>query len=199
MQECEQTRGQTILEHGLSVWSHLHELLRFLEQVEPLDESRWRTPKWLVENRELLRSLVLPQDVLKEYAVYHDCGKPLCREVDAEGRVHFPNHAEVSHQTWLAAGGDSDVAFLIRNDMKMHIMNSEECSEFLRTTDPRFSASLLLTALAELHSNARLFGGVDSTSFKIKSKKLDQRGRQVCPYLEGRTLTILGGRGEGRR
>jgi len=184
MQECEQTQGQTILEHGLSVWSYLHELLRFLEHGEPLDETRWRVPKWLIDNRELLRSQVLPSAILKEYAIYHDCGKPRCREVDSEGRVHFPDHAEVSYRAWLEVSDDQDVAFLIRNDMKMHVMNSEECAEFLCMTDPRFSASLLLSALSEVHSNARLFGGVDSTSFKIKAKKLDQRGKQFCSYLK---------------
>ena len=184
MRECEQTAGQTMLEHGLSVWSYLNELLRFLDG-EPLDETRWRVPKWLLENRELLRSWVLPRDTLKEYAIYHDCGKPRCREVDSDGRVHFPDHAEVSYRAWLEVSSDLDVAFLIRNDMKMHTMNSEECAAFLRETDPRFSASLLLSALAEVHSNARLFGGVDSTSFKIKAKKLDQRGKQVCAYLIG--------------
>jgi hypothetical protein len=184
MRACEQTAGQTILEHGLSVWSYLDELLRFLNG-EPLDETRWRVPKWLLEHRELLKSWTLPRELLREYAIYHDCGKPRCKETDAEGRVHFPDHAEVSYRTWLEIGGSPDVAFLIRNDMKMHTMNSEECASFLRETDPRFSASLLLSALAEVHSNASLFGGIDSTSFKIKSKRIDQRGKQVCAYLKG--------------
>jgi hypothetical protein len=187
MQECEQTKGQSILSHGLSVYSHMHEIYEFLEG-RPFAETRWRVPAWLQENRELLRTLVLPEETLRGYTIFHDCGKPFCREVDAEGRVHFPDHAEVSYQTWLRVfhgryASDDDVAFLIRNDMKMHTMNSDECSKFLKETDPKLSVSLLLVALAEVHSNAGLFGGVESTSFKIKFKKLDQRGKQLCRHV----------------
>ncbi len=183
MQSCEQTPGQTILQHGLSVWSHLNELLLFLDG-QPLDQTRWKVPLWLSEHRELLRSLVLPESILQEYATFHDCGKPRCKEVDSQGRVHFPNHAEVSCRTWLEVSDDLDVAFLIRNDMKMHTMNYDECADFLCETNPRFAVSLLLSALAEVHSNAAMFGGVNSTSFKIKAKKLDKRGKQVCAFLK---------------
>jgi hypothetical protein len=40
--------------------------------------------------------------------------------------------------------------------------------------------TLLIAALAEVHSNASLFGGIESTSFKIKWKTIDKRGRQIC-------------------
>lgn len=184
MRSCEQTAGQSILEHGLSVWAHLRELLDFLDG-EALDPARWRTPSWLVENRDLIRSLVLPRDVLREYAIFHDCGKPRCRTVDAEGRVHFPDHAEASYRAWLEAGGDEDVAFLIRNDMRLHTASSEEADRFFRETDRRFLASLALSALAEVHSNAAMFGGIESTSFKIKWKKLDRLGKKLCATLKG--------------
>lgn len=39
--------------------------------------------------------------------------------------------------------------------------------------------TLLVTALAELHSNAAMFGGIESTSFKIKWKKLDKLGKKL--------------------
>jgi len=39
------------------------------------------------------------------------------------------------------------------------------------------AAALLLTAIAEVHSNAEMFGGHDSDSFKAKIKRLDKRGR----------------------
>lgn len=183
MRSCEQTAGQTILEHGLSVAEYMGELLDFLDGA-PLDETRWRVPSWLGENRALLKSLLPSRAMLQEYAIFHDCGKPRCRTVDADGRVHFPDHAEVSYKTWLEAGGDEDVAFLIRNDMKLHTATSEEAETFLKETEPRFLAALLLSALSEVHSNARLFGGIDSTSFKIKWKKIDRRGRQICAVLK---------------
>lgn len=181
MSACEQTRGQTILEHGVSVWERLEGLLDFLDGG-PLGDD-WKVSPWLGENRELLRSLVPSRETLREYAIFHDCGKPRCRTIDADGRVHFPDHAEVSYRTWLEAGGDLDVAFLIRHDMFLHTATSEEVAVFLKGTDRRFTAALLLSAVAEVHSNAALFGGIDSTSFKIKWKHLDRRGRQVCAFL----------------
>lgn len=39
--------------------------------------------------------------------------------------------------------------------------------------------TLMLVGLAEIHANAEMFGGLDSTSFKIKFKHIDVRGRQV--------------------
>ena len=182
MRSCEQTSGQTIYEHGLSVWSHLEELLDFLDG-KPLDESRWRVPSWLPENRQLLRSLAPSRALLREYAIFHDCGKPRCRTVDPEGRAHFPDHAEVSYRAWLEAGGDLDAAFLIRNDMVTHAASSEDYEAFLAGTEPRFVATLLLSALAEVHSNAAMFGGISSTSFKIKWKKLDKRGRRAIEKI----------------
>jgi hypothetical protein len=183
MRSCEQTAGQTILEHGFSVAQYLEELLDFLDG-KPLDEARWRIPTWIAENRDLLRGLLPSREMLREYAIFHDCGKPRCRTVDAEGRVHFPDHAEVSYRAWLEAGGDEDVAFLIRHDMTLHTATSIEAEAFAEGTEPRFLAALLLSALAEVHSNARMFGGIESTSFKIKWKQIDRRGRRVCAILK---------------
>jgi hypothetical protein len=43
--------------------------------------------------------------------------------------------------------------------------------------------TLLVTSLCELHSNASMFGGIESTSFKIKYKQLDKRGNQVLKLI----------------
>ena len=69
--------------------------------------------------------------------------------------------------------------------MTLHTATSASLEAFLKGTGPRFIASLLLSGLAEVHSNASLFGGVDSTSFKIKWKQIDRRGRQACAFLRG--------------
>jgi hypothetical protein len=42
---------------------------------------------------------------------------------------------------------------------------------------------LLLTGLCELHSNAQMFGGIDSTSFKIKFKQLERLGKKVIERI----------------
>jgi hypothetical protein len=46
--------------------------------------------------------------------------------------------------------------------------------------------TLLVTSLCELHSNASMFGGIESTSFKIKYKQLDKRGNQVLKLLKNK-------------
>ncbi len=38
--------------------------------------------------------------------------------------------------------------------------------------------------MAEVHSNAAMFGGTDSDSFKIKAKHLNKRGRQVLAAID---------------
>lgn len=48
------------------------------------------------------------------------------------------------------------------------------------------AVALLLTGLAEVHANASMFGGIESTSFKIKWKNLDKRGRAIAKAVSGR-------------
>ena len=65
-------------------------------------------------------------------------------------------------------------------DMDAHLLKSDGVAEF--AARPQATA-LLLTALAEVHSNAAMFGGADSDSFKIKAKHLDRRGGQVMAEI----------------
>lgn len=41
----------------------------------------------------------------------------------------------------------------------------------------------LIAGLAEVHSNAKMFGGMDSTSFKIKWNQINKRGKVICQKL----------------
>lgn len=180
MRECEQTEGQSVLDHGLSVASYLDELLDYLEG-EPL-RREWRLPEWVDTYREELRDAAYDRYTLRKYATFHDCGKPRCREVDNEGRVHFPDHAEVSAQVWREISDDERIEALIRHDMDVHTMKAKDIPAFIERPE---AASLLLSALAEIHSNAAMFGGVDSTSFKIKWKQVKRRGKAACKALFG--------------
>lgn len=54
------------------------------------------------------------------------------------------------------------------------------------TIEKRDLCSLLLTALAEIHANAEMFGGIESQSFKSKYKQLDRRGNKLCKKLFSR-------------
>lgn len=180
MQVCDQTMGQTIYQHGLSVWTHLERLLSG-------DTDTFRLPQWYIEFREQLISTAHSADILKDYAIWHDLGKPLCVQIDTDGRRHFPDHAKVSEHTWRIAFSDhphcDSIAVLIGLDMIMH---TESLDQILTRDIPnrdRVWSSLLLSALAEIHSNAQMFGGIDSTSFKIKWKKLDKLGAKLCKRM----------------
>jgi len=112
---------------------------------------------------------------IKSYHVYHDCGKPYCRTVDDQGRHHFPDHAKVSYNKWLEVGGSQETAWYILNDMVFHTLKGEAIASILK--DVRAS-TLLITAWAELHANAQMFGGIQSTSFKIKRKFLEKNTKR---------------------
>ncbi|WP_434715836.1 hypothetical protein [Paraburkholderia sp. A3RO-2L] len=176
MRACYQFREQDVLEHGLAVTCAFAQVMKALETgTQP---EGWRLPSWLLEpaTRTHFLAALLPAETLYWYQLFHDCGKPMCRTIDEEGRQHFPGHAEASEAQWLACGGVPDIGRLMGLDMAMHTANAEEMAALCRLPE---AASLYLTALAEIHANAPMFGGFDSTSFKMKAKHLDRRGRQL--------------------
>lgn len=176
MTSCIQTRSaageQSVLAHGDSVLAHYEALLACAESGRFPDT--WREPKWWTEEiGRTLFSLQPELETMKRYLRYHDCGKPLCLEVDAEGRLHFPGHAEASAAVWAALGGSEDEVWLMRHDMLLHTGSAVECDAY---QGHRLVPGLLFAALAEIHANSQMFGGIESTSFKVKAKQLDRRG-----------------------
>lgn len=178
MLHCEQTKNQSIYQHGLSVWEHVQELLGYMRGENSLKRD-WRLPAWIEEYKSTIIDIIGNTQDMQLYCMYHDCGKPYCRIVDEHGKNHFPNHAEVSKEIFLHVGGDKNVANLIGWDMILHSENAETIQKYLQEWSPRETMILLVAAVAEIHSNARLFGGMESTSFKIKWKQIDKRGRQI--------------------
>jgi hypothetical protein len=120
-----------------------------------------------------------PIDIIEEYTTYHDCGKPYCQ---SDGITKFPEHAEVSYRTWLGVGGTQASANLMRLDMKIHTLKADGIDAFCALPE---APTLLISGLAEIHANASMFGGPESTSFKIKWKQIDRRGRAICQKLFG--------------
>lgn len=163
MEVTEQTPGLSVLGHGYMVHQRYQELLEELNRGDgpPVLQNLWET---------LRERLVSPEDI-EEYQVYHDCGKPVC----ANGG-HFPNHAEHSAKQWERLFGKCTVAELMRLDMQFHLMNAEEAATFWENP---LAPTLYVTAWAEIQANASMFGGVDSTSYKIKRKKLERAGRAL--------------------
>lgn len=171
-----QFEGRSVLDHGMDVHAWFLDLYLHLTQGTPL-HMQWRLPEWIY-NPELLKHL-LPFETLRTYQIYHDCGKPFCRVVDAEGKQHFPNHAEVSYDTWMRYAEtpeDGQIGELIHMDMLAHTAKGEAIDLFLPHPE---AASLILTGLAEVHSNASFLQQLQSDNFKIKCKQLDKLGKRL--------------------
>ena len=175
MSNCEQTKGQSVLEHGQSVEKYLFDLINNLRSGDSL-EYEWRLPDWVLENKDLILSSLSDDETLRLYTVYHDCGKPYCIEIDEEGKKHFPNHAEISYNIFLQHFDNNVAAELIRRDMDIHLLKADGVGEFASSP---YAITLLIAGLAEIHSNCKMFGGTESTSFKIKWKAITSRGKQI--------------------
>lgn len=177
MNACEQTKGMTVLQHGESIRDFFLDLKRHVLEGAPLNHP-WKLPAWAGE--KALWDHLMDDQITAEYQVFHDCGKPFCKTIDDEGRTHFPNHAAVSKDIWLSIGGHPQAAELIGMDMDIHLLKGDDLAEFCSRKE---AATLLLTGLCEIHSNAQMFGGIESTSFKMKWKHIDRRGKQIAKAL----------------
>lgn len=188
MINTEQAKGQNILEHGRSVREHYFALVEHLNQDVNLDDyPNWKVPAWLDTYREQLLELLPSTYVMDRYLTLHDCGKPAVLEYDADGRKHFPNHSQSSEKHYLkvfSSGSDADtqISNMIRDDMLIHLLKADGVAEF---TTNRNAIGHLIAGLAELTSNAVMFGGIESNGFKMKYKALDQRGKAICRNLFG--------------
>jgi hypothetical protein len=173
MQGCHQHPTQTIHQHGLAVAQRYRDLITG-------HHAGWHLPQWFHDHLPRLLADQPPAETMALYHEFHDCGKPLCRQVGDDGRQHFPDHARVSAATWRAVAGSGLIADLIQHDMDLHLLKPSTISTFTRYD---LAPALLLTALAELHANAEMFGGTSSTSFKIKHKTLSKTGTLICNHL----------------
>jgi hypothetical protein len=121
-------------------------------------------------------------NIMKNYQIYHDCGKPYCRKteeiIDSDGNIqikqHFPDHAKVSSDTFAKYFDSPLITQLILDDMNYHMFKAELLDNWLQShiNNPKYLCSLYLTAWSEIISNSKMFGGMDSTSYKIKRKAL---------------------------
>lgn len=180
MKSCNQSKDQSVLDHGISVKNYTFDLINHLRNGDDL-KYEWRIPDWLYENKDMFLSNLPSDKTLKYYTVLHDCGKPYCLEYDNDGRKHFKNHAKVSKVTFDSLFNDKISSYLIEHDMDIHLLKSDGVEEFCKKPH---ALTLLLVGLCELHSNASMFGGLESTSFKIKWKSINQRGKKIIKILK---------------
>lgn len=165
MQNCPQTESQSVYDHGMSVWEYSKKLISGQTESFKLPDIFKQYQVDIINN-------MVDINTYRRYVLYHDCGKPYCIEYDAGGRKHFPNHAEISKNIWSQLYPDDTlVSELISLDMVMHTCKND----VLDTLSKQISCTLIISALSELHSNANMFGGIESVSFKIKYKALEKR------------------------
>ena len=178
MESFEQTKGQNIYQHGLSVWE-------YAKKISSGQFDGMKIPEWFQESYFQIINQIVPYKTLKRYCIFHDCGKPFCRVIDEEDRQHFPNHADISAVIYKQTFPDDHIGeWLVRNDMALHMGSAKDIQKLCEETeDKRLLLTLIISAFAEVHSNASMFGGIDSTSFKIKWKKINQRAKQIVKLL----------------
>jgi hypothetical protein len=180
MENTYQFEKQSVAEHGRSVAFFYLDLIQHIVDQKPL-QKEWKLPDW-VRSKTILNNL-LPFQTTIAYLIYHDCGKPYCRTVDEDGKQHFPDHAKVSREvfdeirkTHTFSKDDDLVSRLIGEDMDIHLLKGDGVAEFAkRDTAP----TQLLAGLSELHSNAVMFGGIDSIGFKSKFSNINRRGKAM--------------------
>lgn len=180
MQATSQTETQSVWDHGVSVQQYALNLIEILHGREA--SLQWRLPDWFFQYRNQLIDKLLSIEIIKQYTLFHDCGKPDCLVIDEFGKRHFPNHARVSAEVWTTISNNQIVKELIAQDLDIHKLKAVNMNEF---TKRPHAVTLLLVGLAEIHSNAQMFGGIDSDSFKIKWKRLKSNGQAICLKLFG--------------
>jgi hypothetical protein len=185
MDGCPQNKTQSVLDHGIAVQSRSTALIQYLQSGDEKHLKDFRVPEWFKKYREHLLETLAPYVAIMAYTQMHDCGKPYCRFEDVEGKQHFPNHAEVSAMIWKGIGSnveDERIGELIRHDMDFHVARPDDIPVFVTLKD---APTLMVVAIAEVHANAEMFGGLDSNGFKIKFAQLDRRGKIACKMLFG--------------
>jgi hypothetical protein len=65
--------------------------------------------------------------------------------------------------------------------MNFHILKGELLDNWLKShiNNPKYICSLYMTAWSEIISNSKMFGGMDSTSYKIKRKALISSAKKL--------------------
>lgn len=170
MKNTEQMQGLSVYEHGLSVRKAYQNLVQSLEKNEEVIDPIVK------ELYKLLKDKIYKEELVYRYQEFHDCGKPFCLTIDSDGKRHFPDHAKVSAQIWMGVFPDENkIAELIEHDMDFHILKGEELDKIWLED---YAPTLYFTAWAEIIANSQMFGGFESTSFKIKKKKLIQAGKR---------------------
>jgi hypothetical protein len=150
LKATKQAGTQSILQHGFSVWNHTRQLLEG-------DTEGFRLLQWYVDHKDNIFDNLHDYKTIKHYNIWHDIGKPYCIKFDEAGKQHFPDHAQKSKEIWDDLFPDRPIiSNLIVHDMDCHTMSVDQI--FAQNLSTQDLCTLMITALAELHSNAAMFG-----------------------------------------
>lgn len=172
MLETKQGPDLDVLRHGVEVHQRYRDLLRLLRGRKPV--MYWDLPDWFMKAAKLIPKQERFQD-MRRFHLFHDCGKPYSMQIE-DGNKRFPDHEKVSGQVSRKLKFKENISQMIELDMICHKTTSEEFEQY---KNHPLLPSLLLTSIAEVYANNRLFGGFDSESFKIKHKKVLSRLKQI--------------------
>ena len=85
MKKCYQIPDkQTVWEHGESVQRNLNTILDFLLENKSLPPG-WIIPCWLTDSKDIIVSFLYSREILNQYSLFHDLGKPYCQIRDEAG------------------------------------------------------------------------------------------------------------------
>jgi len=183
MDSCMQFGDYSTLQHGLDCY-------KYFKAITSNTIVLGKTPRWLSEYHEQITKNLHDIDTCEKYIIFHDCGKHRCLTKDENGQSHFYDHAAVSKEVFQEYFENDVASKLIGFDMAIHTMKDNEISDYLNQWNIKDACTLLLTGLSEIYANSDLFGGVDSTSFKIKFKQIEKRGNAICKRLFGESNEI---------
>lgn len=168
MQNCWQSPQET-------VWQHCQNVSRiYLDLMQNPD--KYSLPSVIRNNFQKIQANQAPSQIVRDYLEWHDCGKPYCATT-IEGRTSFPNHAAISKDLFLRAGGNPESAKLIGLDMLFHTTKPAEMKNLTLDTPTLFT--LMMSGWAALFSNAQMFGGFESESYKIKASQMTSRCKKI--------------------
>lgn len=168
---------QSVYDHCLSVKDRAIELLNSLYGEEK--RSVWFLPPWWEQYREIIRRNLCHREEIIRYTLYHDCGKPLVAERNGM-RMSFKGHEYFSSRVYNSLmKKDRKVIRMIAQDMDIHRSKAGDLPILISRKE---IVTLLFVSICEVHSNAELFGGFESESFRIKLKKIYTRGKAILEH-----------------
>ena len=186
MSNTPQSSNQSVLEHGISVLTYFNNIRNNIIN-DPYDDNL-KIPEHLKSKKFL--NYLLDDDIISNYLLFHDIGKPYCITWNDENKkFSFPDHANISSNKFLELSTHIDkeqISKLILHDMDFHLLKPNQVEDFIKNTNLTKSElyTLLYACLSELNSNAVMFGGYDSVSFKIKYKNFEKISKKIINYYE---------------